>query len=229
MGWSNDEESITNKKGMETSSKILLAIVVCIVVIIVIAGILLINIKQTTFTITIDGLSATTNIDNLIIQRDNESYINIEKFAKLVDYEYHKGEYKAFTVAEDKCYVQGKDETASFYLNDNKVCKLPIDKLDQDYEEFTIDKTIIKENGDMYASIDAINLAFNVIVEQTKNSLTISTLDYIVNLYDTRVKSWGYTSISDQNFENKKSILYGYLIVKKNSNGLYKIIDNKNG
>jgi hypothetical protein len=42
------------------------------------------------------------------------------------------------------------------------------------------------------------------------------------------MKDWGYSSISDQSFENKKSILYGYIVARKESNGLYKIINLDN-
>ena len=225
MGWNSEEE--TPKKGMETSSKILLAIIACVIMIIVLISILILNIQKTSYTLTVDGQSTTIEKSTLLTQIENVTYVNIEEFSKLVGYEYHKGEYKAFTIEEDKCYVQGKEETATFYLNDNKICKLPVNELSEDYREFTIENTIKIENGSMYAPIEAINLALNVVVNETSNSLTIYTLDYLVTIYDERVKQWGYTGISDQNFENKKALLYGYLIVKK-ENGLYKIIDDQN-
>jgi len=79
----------------------------------------------------------------------------------------------------------------------------------------------------MYAPIKAINLGFNVVLDEADNYFKVYTLDYLVTLYDTKVKQWGYTSIAEQSFENHKSLLYGYLIVKK-EDGLYKIIDNNN-
>lgn len=226
MGWSNDEEE-TTKKGMETSSKIFLTIIACILLIIILIIVLLLNIQQNIFNISVDGQVITANKDNLITKIDNTTYINIEEFAKLVGYEYHEGEYKAFTIEKDKCYVQGVNETATFYLNDNKVYKSPINDLTSDYQEYTIENTIKGSNGKMYASVEAINLAFNVVVKEDKNSLDTYTLDYLVNTYDKKVKEWGYTGIVDQDFENQKFLLYGYLIVKK-ENGLYKIIDINN-
>lgn len=226
MGWSSNEEQPT-KKGMETSSKILLAIIACVLLIIILIVVLLLNIQQNTFNISVDGNVVNANRDTLITKIDNTTYINIEEFAKLVKYEYHEGEYKAFTIEKDKCYVQGVNETATFYLNDNKVCKLPINDLASDYQEYTVENTIKSLNGKMYASVEAINLAFNVVVDEDKNSLDIYTLDYLVNNFDKKVKEWGYTGIAEQDFENQKSLLYGYLIVKK-ENGLYKIIDNDN-
>jgi len=227
MGWSSDEEK-TTKKGMETSSKILLAIIACLVLIILLIVVLLLNIQANTFMLSIDGVSKENyNIDSLIAKVDDTTYVNIEEFAKIVGYEYHKGEYKAFTIEDNKCYVQGTNETATFFLNDNKVCKLPLNELTSDYSEFTVENVIREINEKMYAPIDAINLAFNVQITERENSLTIFTLNYLVTWYDAKVKEWGYTGISDQNFENQKSLLYGYLIVKK-ENGLYKIIDINN-
>lgn len=226
MGWTSEEEQPT-KKGMETSSKILLAIIACVLLIIILIIVLLLNIQQNTFNISVDGQPVSASKDNLITKIDNITYINIEEFAKLVKYEYHEGEYKAFTIEKDKCYVQGQNETATFYLNDNKVCKLPINDLTSDYQEYTVENTIKSSNGKMYASVEAINLAFNVVVKEDENSLDIYTLDYLVTTYDKKVKDWGYTGIADQEFENQKSLLYGYLIVKK-ENGLYKIIDSNN-
>lgn len=227
MGWSNDESQIT-KKGMDTSTKILLAIIACVVIIILIIFMLLINIEQNNFTISVDGKSTTTvSKEKLITNIDSTTYINIEEFAKLVGYEYHKGEYKSFTLEEGKCYVQGIKETTTFYANDNKICKLPLNKLQEEYREHTVENTIKINNNKMYAPIDAIGVAFNVNIEVSENSLTVYTLDYLVKYYNNKLLQWGYKDITNQSFENKKALLYGYLIVNK-ENGLYKIIDNKN-
>lgn len=227
MGWSSDEPQVKKNK-MDTTTKILIAIIVCMVLIILLISILLVNIQTNTFNILVDGKEKEDyNISKLIMNIDDITYINIEEFAKLVGYEYHGGEYKSFTIEEGKCYVQGNEETASFFANDNKVCKLPLNELQEEYREYTIKNTIkIKENK-MYAPIEAINLAFNVVIDKKEKSLSIYTLSGLVTSYDKNVKDWGYSGITDQNFENQKALLYGYIIVNK-ENGLYKIIDNKN-
>lgn len=227
MGWSNDEPQVT-KKGMETSSKILLAIIACLVLIIVLILILLLNIQQNTFNLLIHGkLKENYDINKLTAKIDNVTYINIEEFANLVGYEYHKGEYKAFTIEENKCYVQSKKETASFYLDESKVYKLPVDELTQEYQEHTTENPVKLVNEKLYASIDTINVAFNVSVTEKEKEINIYTLDDLISFYDKKVKEWGYTGIAEQDFENQKSLLYGYLIVNK-ENGLYKIIDINN-
>ena len=129
MGWTSDEPQVIKNK-MEMSTKILIAIIACIILIITLILILLANIQSTTFNLSIDGkIKAKYDINKLISKIDEITYINIEEFAKLVGYEYHGGEYKSFTIEKGKCYVQGSEETATFYVNDNKVCKLPLNKL----------------------------------------------------------------------------------------------------
>lgn len=227
MGWNNEMEDKT-KKTTDLSSKILIAIIVCVLLIIVLISILLMNLQQESFSITVDGkVNTSVTKEKLLATIDETTYINIEEFAKLVGYEYHQGEYKAFTIEQDKCYVQGTKETASFYLNDNKVRKLPVNELTEEYQEYTVEKTIKEQNDKMYASIEAINKAFNVVINEESKSLDIYTLDYLVSTYDAKVKQWGYEGISDQTFENQKSLLYGYLIVRKEG-GLFKIIDINN-
>lgn len=225
MGWSSDEPQ---EKKMETSTKILIAIIACVILIIILILILLFNIQTNTFNLFIDGKSQSNyDISKLIAEIDEVTYINIEEFAKLVGYEYHGGEYKSFTIEEGKCYVQGIEETASFYANDNKVCKLPLNELQEEYREYATKNTIKIKDDKMYAPIEAINLAFNVVIDKKEKSLSIYTLSGLVASYDKNVKDWGYSGITDQNFENQKALLYGYIIVNK-ENGLYKIIDNKN-
>lgn len=226
MGWNSEEEE-SNKSGMKMSSKILIAIIICLIVIISLIGVLMIYIQTTSYKVYFDGEKYNKDISNLSESIDGVTYIQIEEFAKLVKYDYHKGEYKNFTIEEDKCYVQNKNETASFYLNDNKVCKLPIGKVTEDYRVYEAENTVKELNGKMYATIDAIQKAFNVQIYEGKNSLTIFTLEYLVSYYNDKVTSWGYASIADQAFENTKSILYNCLIVKK-EDGLYKIINLDN-
>ena len=178
--------------------------------------VLLTNMKQkNNFSIYIDGKKATITQEELLTKIANTTYVNIEKFAKLVGYEYHEGEYKSYITEKDKCYVEGKNETASFYLNDNKVYKLPLNEREKEYEEYAVVNAIKSINEKKYAPIDAISRAFNVFLEETDRNFNIYTLNYLIAAYDTNVKKWGYESIANQSFENNKALLYGYLIVKK--------------
>lgn len=228
MEWNNNEEVETKSKGMNLSSKILICIILCMLFIIILLSVLLMNApKQKTFSISVDGKKVVKTKEQLLTLIDNITYVNIEEFAKIVGYEYHSGEYKSYVAEADKCYVEGRNETASFYLNDNKVFKLPLNKLEEEYEEYSMKNANKDVNGKIYAPIDTISKAFNVIIDENSNYFNIFTLDHLVKTYDKKVVGWGYKSIAQQSFENNKALLYGYLIVQKEGS-LYKIIDLEN-
>lgn len=233
----NNEEQETRKKGINTSSKILLLMIGCIFVIILLLAIILMSSGKTEkFKIYVDDNEMDVNSEILLYTVDDITYVNIEEFSKLVGYEYHKGEYKASTIDENKCYVESKNETSSFYLNENKIYKLAIEKQAEQYAEYEMENSVQSINEKMYLPLEGIQQAFNILVSipETNDKLQIYTLEYLVKLYDKSVTQWGYASISDQSFENKKALLYGFLIVKKQgteettTNGLYKIINTDN-
>lgn len=227
MDWNYDEPEEENKKRMSLSTKILLGIGACVILIIILLSLLLFNIQTTSFLVQVDDNLKEIGKDKLITKINNETYVNIEEFAKLVGYEYHKGEYKSFSIEENKCYVQGTNETASFYLEENKIYKLPVNKLEEEYSEYLIESTIKSHNDTFYIPLEAIPLAFNIFIEQSNNSFKIYTLDYLRTLYNAKVIEWGYNSIEEQSFENDKALLYGFLIVRK-EDSLFKIIDLNN-
>lgn len=228
MGWTSDEQPIRKKSNIEKSTKILLGVIAVVVLIIILIIIMLINVQKNMIILIIDGKEKKDyDINKLISNNEAESYINIEEFAKLVGYEYHKGEYKSFSNEENKCYVKGDNETATFYLEDNIINKVSLDDESEEYKEHKVEKKLIKINDKLYATKEAIQIAFNVQVTKKENVIYIKTLDYIVKVNNNNALKWGYKNITEQNFENKKALLYDRLIVKK-EDGLYKIIDCNN-
>lgn len=228
MGWTSDEPKVV-KKEMDTAPKVLLMLIIFVALLIIAIIIILLKVKMEAVILSVNNKVVNDyDTTKLVTDIDSVTYINIEEFSKLVRYEYHKGEYKSFSNEEDKCYVIGKEETATFYLNDNKVNKLPVDKqFEEKYREHLVQNSIKIKNGSMYAPIDAISIAFNVKVVISKNAVQINTLDNLVKLDNNNLVKWGYTDISEQSFENHKALLYDRLIVKK-EDGLYKIINRTN-
>ena len=242
--WGAEE---TKKDNTGTTRKILIAIMALLVVIIIVIAMLLMNIQSNTFRITKNGASI-SNIDNLLKTVGDTTYVNIKSFATIVNYEYHIGEYKTFSSDEDKCYVQSKkateansgsnsnnaeSETASFYLNSNKVCKLKAENLSDDYDVFTFDKNTIQSNNEFYAPIDAIKVAFNVDIQLSQNRMAITTLDGengLLAQWDTYFtkNSQGktYESLSSEELDNQKAILYDYLILTEKGSNLYGVINS---
>ena len=229
MGWTNEETQVTSKKKKANSSKILLGIIACVVFIIILLIVMILLIQMNVTRLIINGQEKVDyDIAKLISDVNGEIYIDIEEFSKLVGYEFHKGEYKSFSNEEDKCYVAGKYETTTFYLNENKINKMPLDSnLNEDYKEHLIESPVKMINNKMYAIKEAIEIAFNTSVAINENSVSIITLDYLVQKDNANVIKWGYSDITAQSFENQKALLYDRLIVKK-EDGLYKIINRQN-
>lgn len=218
--WGTEEK----KKNGDVTRKILVAIMIVLVLIIILIAVLLYNINTNTFRIIIDG-ETQTDTAGLLQTVDNTTYINIQKLATLLGYGYHAGEYKVFSSDEDKCYIESTNETASFYLNSNKICKLEVDHLDEDYEVFMSEKNIIAINNLFYAPIDAIEVSFNVKIEQTENGMSVITLDTLLqNINNTINSDETYNSLLEEDFKNQKAVLYDYIILSKTDSGVYGVI-----
>ena len=85
-------------------------------------------IQTTTFKLYV-GTTAKTVPEGLIKVEDGTTYFNIKQMADLLSVEYHIGEFKGYeSDYNDKCYIKSSTDTASFYLNSNKICKLEVDK-----------------------------------------------------------------------------------------------------
>lgn len=219
-------EDEMNKKGNKTTTIILILIVVVLLAII---GLLafMVSIQGMGFKVYIDGKLTNLAKDTIIVDEENNRvYVCIKEIAPSLGYEAHNGEYKLFSEDTNKCWVDTKQETASFFLNSNKISKMVPDQT-KDYEDYIIQEPVIEKNGKLYVTIEGAQIGFNsdFVYDKTDNSLTISTLPYLVEHYTPIMKEYGY-NISN-NFNNQKAIRYGLFIVRK-ANGLLGVIDSKN-
>lgn len=224
--WGTEE---TKKKDSDIARKIIIGMLVLLLIIIVSIIILLYTIKENVFTILLDGTEV-VETNGLLIEIENTTYINIEKMARLIGYDYHSGEYKGYSSTEnDKCYIQSNVETASFYLNSNKVCKLKVGAIKEDYEVLESNKSIILRNNMFYAPVDAIEIAFNVLIEEKTNGMSIMTLKTLVNTINKNINGTNettaiYNSLLNEDFDNQKALLYDFVIVSKKQSNLYGIM-----
>lgn len=213
-------------KNTKTATIILVSIVLLILLIIGILVVMLL-IQDMTLKIYINGSLVSLNDDVIIIdEATNKVYVSIKDIASYLGYEAHNGEYKEFSEDTNKCWVNSKNETASFFLNSNKMSKVYPDQT-MDYEDYRIDDPVIEKNGKLYVTSDGIQIGFNSIFSyDNKNTIKINTLSNLVQSYNTIMKNYGYSGVSSD-FDNQKAILYNLFIVKK-SNGLYGVVDSKN-
>lgn len=228
MNLSGGNTDINQAKNKKISIIILVAIVITIIAIIGIVYAIM-YLQNNTFRIYING--KVVNLPNETIIIDEETgkiHVDITGIANYLDYDYHKGEFKLYTEDENKCWVENKKETASFFLNSNKISKVAPDQT-RDYENYTISDPVISRNGKLYCTPEGIKIGFNVLFEYNKDQKNISiyTLPYLVNTYENRFKQLGYKDGIDDAFDNQKAVLYNLFVVKKDNN-LYGVVNSNN-
>lgn len=214
-------------KSKKLTKILLISIVIIFILMIAILG-LIIYLQKSVFHVYIDGVSVNLPEETILIDKETgKVQVDIMGIAKYLGYDAHKGEYKLYTEDANKCWVDSKNETASFFLNSNKISKMPPDQT-KDYEDYTITEPVVSKNGKLYCSPEGIKIGFNVLFDYNaqNNSVQIHTLPYLVQQYSATFKQYGYSSLSTD-FNNQKAILYNLFIVKKDNN-LYGVVDSQN-
>lgn len=226
----NGNLNYSQDKGKEKKvSRVLLIsmVIVFIAIIAIICTILYIQSKA--FRVYINGASVNLPGDTIIIdQTTGKIQVDIMGIASYLGYDAHKGEYKLYTEDENKCWVDCENETASFFLNSNKISKMP-PKQTMDYEDYIITDPVISKNGKLYCTPEGIRIGFNVIFNynENANNIQIYTLPHLVEQYDATLKAQGYKEGISKVFNNQKAILYDMFVVKKENN-LYGVVNSQN-
>lgn len=187
-GYSNQNNQNSKNK------KILNLVIIGIVIVLLISAALIgaiyyLNImQQKALKVYVDDKKISVNEDTFIIDNNGKVYIAIKDIASFLGYDTHNGEYKVYSEDNTKCYVENADETASFFLNSNKVCKVaPNSK--EEYKEFIITEPVKSKDNKLYVISDGIkvgcNVRFNYDIET--NTIKIQTLPYLVDLYNTSI------------------------------------------
>ncbi len=176
------------------NKKILKLIIICIIVVLIVSAALIgaiyyLNlVEQRELKVYIDGVKTSVNSDTFIIKDNGKVYVSIKDIAKLLGYDVHNGEYKVNSEETTKCYVENANETASFFLNSNKISKVAPNTQDE-YTNFIISEPVKSENNKLYVISDGIKIGCNVRFQYDINSNTIQiqTLPYLVTQYETSI------------------------------------------
>lgn len=217
-------------------TKILIGAMVLIFIIIIAVICMIMYVQQGAFRIYIDEALVNLPEDVIMIEPSGKVYVSIKDIASYLGYQAHNGEYKLYSEDTNKCYVECKNETASFFLNSNKISKMPPDQT-KDYSDYTIEEPVISRNGKLYCSQEGIQIGFNVsfTYNQESNRIQIYTLPKLLQIYNTVMVGYGYEPIITESsntaetktFNNQKAILYNMFVVKK-AQGLYGVVDKDN-
>lgn len=213
------------KHGNTAIIGIIIAIVITVLIICVIITVIKdIEPIDNSIKVYIDGQAS--KIDTSIFKiENNKVYVDVKKIAGIAGYEAHSGEYKIEAEDTNKVFVENKQETASMFLNSTTISKIE-PNTNEEYKNYTMSEPARNINGDIYVISDGIEIACNMKLDYdvSNNTISIQTLPYIYELYNTAVQNLGFISVSDE-FENQKAILYDRIIIQ-NSDGRYGVIDS---
>lgn len=220
-----EPKSVDKSKKM---TRIILIIMLILVVAIIAIGISIVYIQDSTLKLSINGATNEKVKEMMVVENDGTVYFPIKEIASYLGYESFNGEYADKSEEASKCYVQSEDEIANFTLNSNKIYKLTISDNNANYNYYYSSKPVKAINGKLYATSDALESAFNMsfTYNADKKRAYIYTMPYLIDTYTSRVLDYGYEKISD-NFTNKKTILNNMLVVTKNQDKTYAVIDTK--
>lgn len=216
------EESFQNneKKKKRKAPTILLIAIFFVLIAIISISVYLLNVKKGKLKIYLNGQINEKIKDVLWFKDDGTIAVQIKGISEYLDYTFYRGNYEEKSEERSECYVKSNDESeiANFELGTKKIYKLDLTKDNQNnsYEYFYADNEIESNNGELYASASAIGKAFNASFEydKDKNTITILTMQYLVDAYSTKVLDFKYKELSNV-LSNKKAILSNMLVAKK--------------
>lgn len=218
----------TKKDNSKKIARIILIIISILIIAIIAIFAALVYIQDNTLKLYVDGNVNEKVKEMMVVEDDGTIYFPIKDVASYLGYQSYNGEYTDKSEEASKCYIENDNEIANFTLNSNKIYKLTLSNNDANYDYYYAKKPVKAINGKLYVTSDALENAFNVSFTYNgdKKRVYIYTMPYLISSYESRVLDYGYEKISD-NYTNEKSILDGMLIVTKNQDKTYAVIDTK--
>ena len=170
---------------------------------------------------------------NSVIKEGNKYYFAIKDFAEVAGFNFYRGDRT--TEEETKAYIENNSERVTFVSGSKEIRKY---YLTSSYSSgknsnltsqvFNIDDTILFKNGKLYISENGIGRAFNVLFKynQSSNNIQIYTLEYFYSLMPGQIKDLFKVNSNTNNeskvvIDNKKALLYNYVINYDEATGLY--------
>ena len=222
------DESFETKKtdNSKKIAKIILIIIAILVIFIIGTFIAIVYIQDSTLKLYVNGSVNEKVKEMMVVESDGTVYFPIKEIATYLGYDSYNGEYTDKSEDASKCYIQSEDEIANFALNSNKIYKLTISNNNANYNYYYASKPVKAINGKLYATSDALENAFNMsfTYDVEEQRVYIYTMPFLIDTYKSKILDYGYEAISEE-FTNKKTVLNSMLVVTKNQNKNYAVID----
>lgn len=241
-----DEREMQNEQNRKKKIiKIIIIAIIILIALVTILLICRFITNKNAFKCIIDG-KRNDDVSSDIMYKDSKGkvfvengkvYISIRSLSNTLGYQFYNSEYKKKGEDKSKCQVQVNNIYTSYIADSNKIYRAIIknptdgnsetdsnqDGFEQiedakkvEFEYFTIDDNIKLVNDELYASIEAIQIGFDVIVQydEKTNTLTIATLDYLES--SAKESRADYAPSSEYSYKDKRLLKYGMVIVKDN-------------
>lgn len=238
-----DERELRNEqeKKQKIVKTIIRAIIVLVVVVAVLLICRAIA-KKKEFKCVIDG-NRNTAVSSNILYKDSKGkvfvengkvFVSLRELSNTLGYQFYNSEYKKKGEDKSKCQVQVNNIYTSYIAGSNKIYRaIVLNKEDGDksnnnqddfqdieeakkveFEYFTLEDNVRIENDELYASIEAAQIGFDIIInyDEKNNTLTINTLDYLENI--AKEKRTDYAPSSEYSYKDKRLLKYGMVVVK---------------
>ena len=178
--------------------------------------------------ITVNGQNKNEIEKLLYIPEDDNTklYIPIRAMAKYLNYNDFRGDYKIKSEDSTKCYVKNENEIAMFTKDSDTLVKT---RGDSDYEYVKLEEKVLEKDGELYTTPSGIEKAFNTLFEYNANkkNINIYTMDYLNQMYASKLKIDGETVKLSEEYSDQKAIFEGLIIVIKNN--IYGVVDVESG
>ncbi len=211
------DEDFNPKKEVDKTKKItrmiIIAIVLVVILIIAIFSYML-YLEKLKLEVIVNGQQNIEITNSFVFENDGTIYVPVRKMASYFSYSSYSGEYTNKSEDSSKCYVECEGEVVNLTLNSNKIYKLSLQNMDNNYTYIYMDKPVKAINGELYVTTEGMQKIFNTTFDynQETNTISIYTMPYLISLNSNMILNYGYTAISEQ-FENRKAIIQGMLVV----------------
>lgn len=247
-----------NKQKNIKKKGIIAGIVLCIIAVIVCAIIIFVlqQVENNRFKMLVDGREVSMPENFIIKDEAQNDYVNLKMIAQYTGYKYTQGDYIEINEDKNSCFIENDYEVVSFKANENgfvkyikntsssiqenenqneneeqkveETIKFEVKSKNKEKEIFKTELPVIITNENIYIPLDIVNLVCNANINLTKKSLTISSINKLVETCSGLAPRLGYNMLSST-YENIRAIPNNMLVVGDGSKyGVISLIDGKN-
>lgn len=239
-----DERDLRNEQERKQKIvRTIISAIIILIIIVAVLLICRAIVKKKQFKCIIDG-NQNNAVSSNILYKDSKGkvfvengkvFVSLRELSNTLGYQFYNSEYKKKGEDKSKCQVQVDNIYTSYIAGSNKIYRAIVlnpsdsqnnlnDNQDEfqeieeakkvEFEYFTVGDNVRLENDELYASIEAVQIGFDVIIQydQKNNTLTICTLDYLEN--KAKEVRTDYAPSAEYSYKNKRLLKYGMVVVK---------------